>query len=172
MAIEAIKREGATRGCDFTQMAIGGYSAGGHLAMLYATRHAAEAAIPIRFQISWVGPSDLNILFPTSEEEIANLFNNPTQENQKQIDELRHFLHHIVGRDFSPEELRSEGMIGSIKSIGSPLHHVSAATPPAILAYGGADRLVDKEHGNTWPPHSMWLAWKTNYSSSPTQVTY
>ena len=145
--IEAIKAKGAELGCDFKQMAIGGYSAGGHLAMLYATRYATTSPIPVKFQISWVGPADLNLLFPTDDAALKKILSEEqSDEVVKQRQELKNFLQSITGRVMTDEELSVE-TVNKVKQIGSPLHYVSEMTPPAILAYGGKDGLVLSEHG-------------------------
>lgn len=139
MAIQAIKREGEALGCNFTRMAIGGYSAGGHLAMLYATRHASESAIPISFQISWVGPADMPLLFP-----IEGLTSEATL-NDEQRQQLSGFMQSTTGRSVDGEPT-IEATLQAL-SDSSPVNHVTSATPPAILVYGGEDGLVVKEHG-------------------------
>ena len=145
--IGAIKAKGKELGYDFKQMAIGGYSAGGHLAMLYATRHATTSPIPIKFQISCVGPVDLELLFPM-DTVLADriLSGEQSEEIQKQRQELKHLLQSITGEIITDEELSIE-VIKNIRLTGSPLHYVSKSTPPAILAYGGKDWLVLSEHG-------------------------
>lgn len=145
--VEAIKAKGKELGCDFRQMAVGGYSAGGHLAMLYATRHATTSPIPVKFQISWVGPSDLNLLFPTDEKSLEQIAAaEQSDEMVKQRQDLKNFLQSITGKVVTDEELSVE-TVNKVKQIGSPLYYVSETTPPAILAYGGKDGLVLSEHG-------------------------
>lgn len=145
--IEAIKAKGAELGCDFKQMAIGGYSAGGHLAMLYATRCATTSPIPLKFQISWVGPADISLLFPTDEVAIARIASGDmSDEVVTQRQELKNFLQSINGLIATDDDLCLEN-VNYLKQLASPLHYVSAATPPAILAYGEKDGLVRSEHG-------------------------
>lgn len=146
--VEAIKVKGKELGCDFRQMAIGGYSAGGHLAMLYATRYATTSPIPIKFQISWVGPADLDLLFPMDTVLVDKILSGEQSEDiQKQRQELKHFLQSITGEIITDNALSVEA-IKNIRQTGSPLHYVSTTTPPAILAYGGKDGLVLSEHGD------------------------
>ena len=146
--VEAIKVKGKELGCDFKQMAIGGYSAGGHLAMLYATRYATTSPIPVKFQISWVGPADLDLLFPMDTVLVDKILSGEQSEDiQKQRQELKHFLQSITGEIITDDALSVEA-IKNIRQTGSPLHYVSTTTPPAILAYGGKDGLVLSEHGD------------------------
>lgn len=145
--VDAIKAKGKELGCDFRQMAVGGYSAGGHLAMLYATRHATTSPIPVKFQISWVGPADLDLLFPMDTVLVDKILSGEQSEDiQKQRQELKHFLQSITGEIITDDALSVEA-IKNIRQTGSPLHYVSTTTPPAVLAYGGKDMLVLSEHG-------------------------
>ena len=115
--------------------------------MLYATRYATTSPIPVKFQISWVGPADLNLLFPTDDAALKKILSGEqSDEVVKQRQELKNFLQSITGRVMTDEELSVE-TVNKVKQIGSPLHYVSETTPPAILAYGGKDGLVLSEHG-------------------------
>lgn len=58
MAISALCDFAAERGITLTAAATAGYSAGGHLAMLYAYTRAAEAPLPILFTASMAGPAE------------------------------------------------------------------------------------------------------------------
>lgn len=145
--IKAIKAKGAELGCDFKQMAIGGYSAGGHLAMLYATRYATTSPIPLKFQISWVGPSDIGLLFPTDEVIVERIVSGDmSDEVVTQRQELKNFIQSINGQVLADDDCSLENL-NHLKQKASPLYYVSVATPPAILAYGGKDGLVVAEHG-------------------------
>lgn len=145
--VEAIKVKGVELGCDFKQMAIGGYSAGGHLAMLYATHYATTSPLPLKFQISWVGPADISLLFPTDKTMVERISSGEqSDEIVKQRQELKNFMQSITGRTPSDGELNIE-RIEEIKRFASPFNLVSQDTPPAILAYGGKDGLVLAEHG-------------------------
>ena len=145
-SIAAIKTKCGELGCQLEQMAIGGYSAGGHLAMLYASRYTEQSAIPIKFQISWVGPSNFNLLFATPD--IKRPIEGPHAEQvNKLIKEMSNFMYALSGEEISLEELTKDRVI-AIKSKVSPVDVAHAATPPAVLAYGGKDRLVNAEHGS------------------------
>ena len=144
MSIKAIEKKCHELGCDVRQMAIGGFSAGGHLAMLYATRCAESSAIPIMFQISWVGPSDFNMLFPAAPRHTDAAGSDARARSF--YAEMERFAYGLSGRQLAAAEL-SEEVFHALKSDVSPASHVSYRTPPAILAYGGKDRLVDAQHG-------------------------
>lgn len=144
-SIKAIQKKCKSLGCSLEQMAIGGYSAGGHLAMLYASSYTDKSSIPIKFQISWVGPSDFNMLFPTPDVnqpfggQLADLINSIYPEWGK-------FAYHLSGKEYNTEEITTQTLI-DLKSSVSPIDIAHPATPPAILAYGGKDGTVDPAHG-------------------------
>ncbi len=143
---KAIKEKSAELGYTIDEMAIGGYSAGAHLAMLYSTRHHNSSPLPIRFIISWVGPADMNMLFPSNKEQISGLFAANTQEANAKIAEICMMLSGAIGRSITPDELSYEH-IRQVMSSVSPADFVSVDTPPAVLAYGANDKLVSAEHG-------------------------
>lgn len=55
--MDAVVAEAAKLGYPVNEMAIGGGSAGGCLALLYAYRDTAESPVPVRFVFEAVGPS-------------------------------------------------------------------------------------------------------------------
>lgn len=143
-SIGAIKAQCKALGCNIRQMSIGGYSAGGHLTMLYSTLYASKSPIPIKFQISWVGPSDFNLLFPTP----PNFdIKGAAPENESRIfyANMHNFIYGISGEHLTEETTHEQ--IHSYKSKVSPCDLVTTQTPPAVLAYGGQDRLVNAIHG-------------------------
>lgn len=144
-SIKAITAKCKELGCNISQMAIGGYSAGAHLAMLYSTLYATKSPLPIKFQISWVGPSDFNALFPT-DPNINSGGAAPIEERAKFLGEMGLFLYSLSGNEVDVEKISAEDVI-SIKSNISPVDKVTTDTPPAVLAYGGNDRLVNAIHG-------------------------
>ncbi|MBO5893240.1 MAG: alpha/beta hydrolase [Alistipes sp.] len=144
-SIKAIKAKCAELGCNIEQMSIGGYSAGAHLAMLYSTLYADKSPIPIKFQISWVGPSDFNLLFPTPEKaDVQGAA--PAEERGKFVAQMNEFIYGLSGKDLDVQNLTVE-QIKAIKSVISPVEQVNRNTPPAVLVYGDKDRLVNAVHG-------------------------
>lgn len=144
-SIKAISEKCKELGCDIDQMAIGGYSAGAHLAMLYSTLYATKSPLPIKFQISWVGPSDFNALFPTDPNmNIGGAA--PAEERAKFLGDMELFLYSLSGKTVDVETMTTEDVI-AIKSAISPVDKVTTDTPPAVLAYGGKDTLVNAIHG-------------------------
>ena len=144
-SIKAIKTKCKELGCDIEQMAIGGYSAGGHLAMLYSSLHAQSSPIPIKFQISWVGPSDFSLFFPASAQ--AKAMDEATAAERDRIfARMNQFVYGMEVEDGDVKPLAADD-INTLKCAISPVDHVDGATPPAVLVYGGVDRLVDASHG-------------------------
>lgn len=146
MAINTIVQDCSQHGITLTQMAIGGYSAGGHLAMLYANRHAKDSAIPIRFQISWVGPSDFTLLFPTDKEKMVRIWNEDSEENISKRKEFQRGMYFLSGENIQTNTY-SDILEDSLKRKASPLYHINTNTPPAVLVYGAKDQLVSAKHG-------------------------
>ena len=140
-SIKAIKSKCRELGCDIKQMAIGGYSAGGHLAMLYSSLYAQSAPLPIKFQISWVGPSDFSLFFPESAQSKV-MDEGTAAERDRIFAHMNQFVYGTSGRD---GDVKHD--INTLKCVISPVDHVDGATPPAVLVYGGVDRLVDASHG-------------------------
>lgn len=143
-SIVAIKKQCKELGCNIKQMAIGGYSAGAHLTMLYSTLYATTSPIPIKFQISWVGPSDFNLLFPTPPN--FNIVGSaPENESKIFYANMNNFVYGISGKNITTDTTVEQ--INKLKCQVSPVDLVTPQTPPAVLAYGGQDRLVNAIHG-------------------------
>ena len=128
------------------KMAIGGYSAGGHLARLYAFTHRHDSAIPLPFCISYVGPSDMNSLFPVNsgviEKANAELQSGTKGENCKIIDGL---MYSMVGKTADSEKYEIGEMEAALRSI-SPITYIGDDALPAVFAYGEKDNLVRIYH--------------------------
>ena len=120
----------ARKGVHIRQMAIGGTSAGGHLAMMYA--YSRSHRIPLRFASIKVGPSDLRILFP--------------YDCHAKAEDLENFVFSYTGERISASSLTGE-QLDSIKLLVSPIHYINDSTAlPAIFAYGEKDWLVKPDH--------------------------
>lgn len=128
--IRHIERFAAEKGAHIRQMAIGGTSAGGHLAMLYA--YSQKHPLPIRFETIKVGPADFRILFPNNGEAKAK--------------EMEDFVFNCTGKRMDTSALTLE-QFDSIKLQASPVQYISDSTAlPAIFAYGGKDELIKPAH--------------------------
>ncbi len=97
-----------------------GFSAGGHLAMLYAFSSDKDNLVEVVGGI--VSPSDL-----TSEKLRKGSLNNDVMK--------------LIGKPFdeNPEEYRN----------ASPYFHVKRSSPPTIIFYGGNDNIIPEEQGTT-----------------------
>lgn len=124
--IRHIQRFAAQQGVHIRQMSIGGTSAGGHLAMMFA--YSRSHPLPIRFVAVKVGPADLRILFPYNAEAKA--------------DEVSNFVFSCIGERLDASSLTPE-QLDSIKLLASPVFYINDSTAlPAIFAYGEQDGLV------------------------------
>ena len=130
--IRHIKSFAEEKGVRIRQMSIGGTSAGGHLAMMFAYAH--QHPLPIKFEAIRVGPADFRILFPSD-------------ENAKQKPEdVRNFVYGCTGEHTDITSLTPE-QADSIKLLVSPVHYISDSTAlPAIFAYGEKDGIVKPGH--------------------------
>ena len=128
--IRHIEKFAAEKGAHIRQMAIAGYSAGGHLAMMFAYNHSHP--MPIRFAAIKVGPSDFRILFPKD-------------ENAKDED-IENAVFCGSGKRMKISEITDE-LLDSIRSLNSPVCYINDSTAlPAIFAYGEKDWLVKPDH--------------------------
>ncbi len=147
--VEALRHTADSLGVNVGKMAIGGYSAGGHLAMLYAFTHRHDSAIPLAFCISYVGPSDMNFLFPVNSGIIykANqeLQSGVKGETCKAIDGM---IYSMTGDLGETKEYKAEEMDSILRSI-SPITYISDGTLPAVFAYGAKDQLVRIPHADS-----------------------
>lgn len=124
--IAAIGKQLDSEGCRVSGMAIGGYSAGAHLAMLYAYSRAADSAFPIAFVFEKVGPVSFRREFWNERISAA-------------------LIGYGAGIQVDPKKLDTPEMIEAADKL-SPLHFVRDGAPPTIFAYGGQDTLVRPIH--------------------------
>ena len=128
--IQHIEGFAARQGIRIRQMAIGGTSAGGHLAMMNA--YSRSHQLPLRFATIKVGPSDLRILFPYN-------------RNAK-AEDIEKFAFCCTAKHWEASSLKAE-LLDSIKLQASPIAYINDLTAlPAIFAYGGNDGLVKPEN--------------------------
>ena len=122
----ALKKRLEKEGYHVSGMAVGGTSAGGHLALLYAYSRHADSAIPIKFVFEKVGPVSFRKGF--WDDGIAATL-----------------ISYGARVPVDPEHLDDPAAMEAADSL-SPLHFVDAGTPPTIFAYGGRDDLVRPIH--------------------------
>ena len=124
--ISALKKQLRKTGYHISGLALGGTSAGGHLALLYAYSRAGESAIPIMFVFEKVGPVSVRKEF-WGEDVSAMLIGVGARV---QVD---------------PKDLDAPETVEAANSL-SPLHFIGPDSPPTIFAYGGNDDLVKPVH--------------------------
>ena len=128
--IRHIEGFAAEKGAHIRQMAIGGTSAGGHLAMMFAYKHSHP--LPIRFELIKVGPSDFRILFP--------------RDPNAKDEDIENAVFSGTGKRMKISEITDE-LLDSVRTLNSPVCHISDSTAlPAIFAYGEKDNLVKSGH--------------------------
>lgn len=128
--IRHIERFASEKGAHICQMAIAGYSAGGHLAMMFAYHHSHP--LPIRFEAIKVGPSDFRILFP--------------KDKNAKDEDIENAVFSGTGKHIKASEISDE-LLDSIRMLNSPVCYINVSTAlPAIFAYGEKDWLVTPGH--------------------------
>lgn len=123
-ALTCLKELSAERGISITAAATAGYSAGAHLALLYAYSRADTAPVPISFTASMVGPADFS-------EEIWG-------------ETGAHLAKKLSGIQITDAKSLDAAIAAS-----SPVAYISEQSVPTLLAYGGRDELVDAANGES-----------------------
>ena len=111
-------------GVNITSCATAGYSAGAHLALLYAYS-CKDAPLKVAFTASLAGPADFTEeLWGSSYLGIAKILSSEEINDQTNKEEL-----------------------AEIMSSLSPVNYITSDAPPTLLAYGGKDQLVNAGNG-------------------------
>ena len=121
LCLGRLKEFSDEKGLNITKCATMGYSAGGHISMLYAYTRADEAPIPLVFTASRVGPSDMT---PAAWSVAAY--------------GLASQLTGVV----ITEEMKQNGEAEALCRSISPVYFVDGNTVPSIFAYAGNDPIV------------------------------
>ena len=109
-------------GVTLTMAATSGYSAGGHLSMLYSYSRNENAPLEIKFTASMAGPADISI----------DVWGKGTAIT------IARMLSGVLVTDEDIESGCADEIFNSI----SPTHYVSETSPPSLFIYGGKDTLV------------------------------
>ena len=118
-------------GITATSVALGGHSAGGHLALLYSYRYQDESPIKVGFVFSLSGPTDIKLsLYQDSmdvlNEYIKNYIPNASFEG---------LLTHATGKDNIDDAEKELVYL-------SPINYVDSNTVPTIMVHGTNDEIV------------------------------
>ncbi|MGN0405650.1 MAG: prolyl oligopeptidase family serine peptidase [Bariatricus sp.] len=128
--INHIKIFAAKRGYRIDQMATTGYSAGGHLALLYAYSRPKAASIPCKFCFPQVGPADFH-----KEAWAPGFLQYPAAMDLALSDLIPGY------RDMTPDQKEK-----AIQHI-SPISYVNSKTVPTVMTYAAEDVIVGYQHG-------------------------
>ena len=121
-ALLQVKEFAAERKITIDQAATVGYSAGAHLAMLYAYSRAETAPVEIVFVASMAGPADIS----------------PAVWGE---DMAIRVCRRLTGAEITPEMLQS-GDADEIFASISPTSFIDNNTPPTLMMQGGKDPVV------------------------------
>ena len=121
LAIERLVEVSAEQGIDLQSVALSGYSAGGHIALLYAYTQAEDAPLDVAFVSSMAGPADISY-------------------------EVWGGSAAVIGGWLSGEKVTAEmaesGEADEILSLISPVANITPDSPPTMLIQGARDDLV------------------------------
>ncbi|MBR5428036.1 MAG: alpha/beta hydrolase [Clostridia bacterium] len=124
LCIAAIRDYSDENGLNITKIATSGYSAGGHISMLYSYSRPEDAAIPLVFTANRVGPSDLT---PEAWGEGTSY----------------HLTSMLTGTELTAE-MKENGEALRLAQEISPVYYVNEGIVPSIFAYAGNDPIVTK----------------------------
>ncbi len=128
--INAIYEQATELGYTIDKMATSGYSAGGHLALLYAYSHSDSAAIPVELVFEQVGPADFD----------ADAFAPGIFQSQILVDS---FAEMLIPNYSSMTANEKEAALDYI----SPISYVNESTVPTVMTYAAEDIIVGYQHG-------------------------
>lgn len=127
LAIEKIKDTAAANGAELKRVMLVGFSAGGHLAMLYAYTRKSTAALKVCAVASYSGPTDLS----------SRKF---IEKNALGSEELmRGIVSDLIGQTVTKKNFESKK--DKLLEI-SPVKHVSSSCVPTLLVQGEKDKIV------------------------------
>ena len=123
MCIAALKEFSDEKGLNITKVAPSGYSAGGHISMLYCYTRADAAALEIAFTANRVGPADM-----TTAAWGESAYRLTSQ---------------LTGVEIT-KEMRENGEADRLCREISPVFYVNENSVPSLFAYAGNDPIVTK----------------------------
>lgn len=170
-AIQSIKEKLIEEGFDGKklELAIGGGSAGGHLALLYAYAYSKNSPIPIQFVINLCGPIGLEeeyfLKLVDYDDTLENIDYNSVQEainenktmiNEDEISLLINLINLFLGRakdedmnelfDNETKTIKKESPkykeLYDLVQYSFPIIFIDENTLPTLCVYGGRDNIV------------------------------
>lgn len=123
MCIAALKEFSDEKGLNITKVAPSGYSAGGHISMLYCYTRADAAALEVAFTANRVGPADM-----TTAAWGESAYRLTSQ---------------LTGVEIT-KEMRENGEADRLCREISPVFYVNENSVPSLFAYAGNDLLVPR----------------------------
>ena len=121
-ALETLKTFLGEQGIALEKAAVAGYSAGAHLAMLYAYARADSAPLPIVFTANMAGPADIS----------PEVWGN---------DMAIRIAKRLTGQEITEEMLKT-GEADTLLSTISPTSYITDKSPPTVILHGGKDAVV------------------------------
>lgn len=130
--LKAAVNKAAEQGVKVNSLAIGGTSAGAHLALLYAYLRSGESPVPIKFVYSEVGPADFT----------GRTFLDGCTGMDKAL--VLSLLSELSGTTVTNENIETAAVQNALKAV-SPVTYVTPISVPTLMAYGAKDDIVPIE---------------------------
>ncbi|MBQ9880173.1 MAG: alpha/beta hydrolase [Clostridia bacterium] len=121
--IAALRDFSEENGLNITKIALSGYSAGGHISMLYSYSRPEESPIPLAFTANRVGPSDM-----TTDAWGGGAY----------------MLSSMLTGTYITDEMKENGEGDRLCRDISPVAYVNEDTVPSLFCYAGNDPIVTK----------------------------
>jgi len=134
LALEKIEDLSYEYNLNVTQVALCGYSAGGHLTLLYGYTKEYESPFPIKFIAEFVAPIDFH---PDAWLGVNN------QHNIQTVSQMVSIGSGLRVDTFNIDTNQTERLIYDL----SPLYNITHIAPPTLMAYGLKDDLQDSRNG-------------------------
>ncbi|MBQ6066548.1 MAG: alpha/beta hydrolase [Clostridia bacterium] len=121
--IDAIKDFSDEHELNITKLATSGYSAGGHISMLYSYSRPQDSSIELAFTANRVGPSDMTT---------------------EAWGDMSYNLTTMLSGVTVTDEMKENGEADRLAKEISPVYYVNENTIPSLFCYAGNDPLVTK----------------------------
>lgn len=158
LCLGKIREKTAELGYRIDKVALSGFSAGGHLALLYAYSRSESSPLPIAFVAEQVGPVSF-----------VEGWDDAEADSPEKISEAIKLVETAAGREIGEDAVLNGEARGIMASI-SPLQLVNENTPPTVMGYGGKDWLVPLENGEKLAAPSKSRAWISYLYAIQTQA--